>query len=76
MGAYYLRPPDERAIFSHSDFLCNGTCSVIGASITYWVHKRKRSEKSAQVNIYLQVFDLNFINNYSEQLLRLITQNK
>ena len=23
--AYYLHPPDARAIFSHDDLLCNGT---------------------------------------------------
>ena len=28
--AYYLHPPDARAIFLHSDLLCNGTCSVTG----------------------------------------------
>ena len=36
VGAYYLQPPDARAIFSHNDLLCNGTCSVTGGSITYW----------------------------------------
>ena len=30
VGAYYLRPPDARAIFLHNDLLCNGTCSVTG----------------------------------------------
>ena len=30
VGTYYLRPPDARAIFLHSDLLCNGTCSVTG----------------------------------------------
>ena len=29
-------PPDARAIFLHSDLLCNGTCSVTGGRITYW----------------------------------------
>ena len=32
VGAYYLRPPDTRAIFSHNDLLCNGTCSVSGGA--------------------------------------------
>ena len=36
MGAYYLQPPDARAIFLHNDLLCNDTCSVNGGSITYW----------------------------------------
>ena len=36
VGAYYLHPPDARAIFSYNDLLCNGTCSVTGGSITYW----------------------------------------
>ena len=29
VGAYYLQPPDARAIFFHV-LLCNGTCSVTG----------------------------------------------
>ena len=36
VGAYYLQPPDARAIFLHNDLLCNGTCSVTGGSLTYW----------------------------------------
>ena len=36
VGAYYLQPPDARAIFLHNDLLCNDTCSVTGGSITYW----------------------------------------
>ena len=36
VGAYYLQPPDARAIFLHNDSLCNDTCSVTGGSITYW----------------------------------------
>ena len=36
VGAYYLHPPDARAIFLHSNVLCNGTCSVTGGRITYW----------------------------------------
>ena len=36
VGAYYLQPPDARAIFLHDDLLCNGTCSVTGGSITNW----------------------------------------
>ena len=35
LGAYYLQPPDARGIFLHDDLLCNGTCSVIGGSITH-----------------------------------------
>ena len=42
VGAYYLHPPDARAIFLHNNLLCNGTCSVTGA-ITY---KRKTSFKT------------------------------
>ena len=30
VGAYYLHPPDARAIFLQDDLLCNGTCSVTG----------------------------------------------
>ena len=44
VGAYYLHPPDARAIFLHNDFtmkwhvLCNlGEHNVLGG------HKRKRS---------------------------------
>ena len=37
-------PPDVRAVFLHSDLLCNGRCSVVGGSITYWGHKQKRPE--------------------------------
>ena len=36
VGAYYLQPPDTRAIFLQNDLLCNDTCSVTGGSITYW----------------------------------------
>ena len=36
VGAYYLQPPDARAIFLHNDLLCNDTCSVTGGSIMYW----------------------------------------
>ena len=36
VGAYYLQPPDARAIFLNNDLLCNDTCSVTGGSITYW----------------------------------------
>ena len=36
VGAYYLQPPDARAIFLHDDLLCNDTCSVTGGSITNW----------------------------------------
>ena len=35
VGAYYLNPPDARAIFLHDDLLWNGTCSVTGGSTTY-----------------------------------------
>ena len=47
VGAYYLQPPDARAIFLHNDLLCNGTCSLTGEPVAYWErggHKRKRSE--------------------------------
>ena len=30
VGAYYLHPPDARAIFLHDDLLCKGTCYVTG----------------------------------------------
>ena len=45
VGAYYLHPPEARAIFLYTDLRCNDMCSVIGGSITYWGggHKRKRS---------------------------------
>ena len=36
MGAYYLHPPDARAIYLHNDLLCNGTCFATGGRITYW----------------------------------------
>ena len=36
VGAYYLHPPDARAIFLLNGLLCNGTCSVTGGRITYW----------------------------------------
>ena len=39
VGAYYLHPPDARAITLHNDLLCNDTCSVTGGG----GHKRKRS---------------------------------
>ena len=32
VGAYYLQPPDARAIFLHNDLLCNDTCSVTGGA--------------------------------------------
>ena len=35
VGAYYLHPPDARAIFLNNDLLCNSTCSVTGGRITY-----------------------------------------
>ena len=43
VGAYYLHPPDARAMFLHNDLICDGTCSVTGGCITYWGHKRKKS---------------------------------
>ena len=47
VGAYYLQPPDARAIFLHNDFLCNDTCSVTGGAKRTGGggHKQKRSEK-------------------------------
>ena len=36
VGAYYLQPPDARAIILHNDLLSNDACSVTGGSITYW----------------------------------------
>ena len=55
LGAYYLQPPDARAIFFHNDLLCNDTRSVTGGSITYWGggggHKRKRSQSFKQLLI-------------------------
>ena len=32
VGAYYLHPPDARAIFLHNDLLCNDMCSVTGGA--------------------------------------------
>ena len=32
MGAYYLHPPDSRAIFLHNELLCNDTCFVNGGA--------------------------------------------
>ena len=45
VGAYYLHPPDARALFLQNDLPCNGTWSVTGGGggKTYWGHKRKRS---------------------------------
>ena len=34
VGAYYLHPPDARAITLHNDLLCNDTCSVTGGGGT------------------------------------------
>ena len=51
VGAYYLQPPDTRAIFLHNDLLCNDTCSVTGGSITYWGGtngKNPRSDYSSE----------------------------
>ena len=45
VGAYYLHPPDARAIFLHSDLLCNGACSVTGGRITYWGGGGAQTEK-------------------------------
>ena len=45
MGAYYLHPPDARAIFLHSDLLCNETCFVTGGSIKYWGRRGAQTEK-------------------------------
>ena len=36
VGAYYLHPPDPRALFLHNDLLCNDTCSVTGGRKTCW----------------------------------------
>ena len=36
VGAYYLQPPDARAIILHNDLLSNDACSVTGGSKTYW----------------------------------------
>ena len=49
VGAYYLHPRDARAIFSHSDLLCNGKCSVTGGPITYWGHKREKSKSLSTI---------------------------
>ena len=35
-GRILFALPDARAIFLHSNLLCNGTCSVTGGCITYW----------------------------------------
>ena len=45
VGAYYLHPPDARAIFLHSNLLCNGTCSVTGGRITYWGAQTKKNPR-------------------------------
>ena len=48
VGAYYLPPPPEpRAIFLHSDLLCNGTCSAIGGSITYGGGQTEKIQKKS-----------------------------
>ena len=33
MGAYYLQPPNARAIVLHNALPCNKTCSVIGGAL-------------------------------------------
>ena len=35
-GRILFVPPHARAIFLHSNLLCNGTCFVTGGRITYW----------------------------------------
>ena len=49
VGAYYLQPPDARAIFLHNDLLCNDTCSVTGGSITYWGGGTNGKDPNCQV---------------------------
>ena len=33
VNAYYLHPPEARAIFLHNDLLCNDACSVTGGGL-------------------------------------------
>ena len=58
VGAYYLHPPDARAISLHDDSLCNGTCSVTGGCITYWGGRAqtKRSNFSASSDQQCYIF--------------------
>ena len=37
VGAYYLHPPEARAILLYNDLLCNDTCPFSGEGrITFW----------------------------------------
>ena len=47
MGAYFLQPPEARAIFLH-DLLCNGTRSVTADCIRFGGggHKRKKKRSA------------------------------
>ena len=57
VGAYYLHPPDPRAIFLNNDLLCNGSCSVTGGRITYWGGtKGKDPQNYCQVGQYKSIF--------------------
>ena len=60
VGAYYLQPPDARAIFLHNDLLCNDTCSVTGGSITYWGGTNGKDPKNLTVisAVFLTLCDL------------------
>ena len=53
VGAYYLQPPDARAIFLHNDLLCNDTCSVTGGSITYWGAQTEKIQNVDAINLMI-----------------------
>ena len=67
VGAYYLQPPDARAIFLHNDLLCNDTCSVTGGSITYWGAETEKIPNILTNQTYLIGSLINC--NYADQLI-------
>ena len=67
VGAYYLQPPDARAIFLHNDLLCNDTCSVTGGSITYWGGTNGKDPKLVSQSIRLTWYNLHVLMSFLEK---------
>ena len=52
-GAYYLRPPDARAIFLHNDLLCNW-----GGGITYWGGTNEKDPISVSIFVNMKCVEI------------------
>ena len=77
VGAYYLQPPDARAIFLQNDLLCNSTCSVTGGRITYWgvTTGKDARKKSDTFDIFVKKNLLNIYQLHIYELLKLVLKS-